>query len=119
MKQIAFGLITVVSMASAGAFAEERRMTGEEISQALTNNTWIGTDSKPPWKQFFNEDGTTWFEDGRSPTSYGLWEVRNHAYCSEWGGGAWSCYKVNKTAEGIVWIGKERGDRYPAKLFED
>ncbi len=96
---------------------QERRMTGEEIKQALTGNTAVGTASKPPFRQLFLADGTTAYADGQRPTSYGLWNVQGLNYCSEWDNGAWSCYEVYQTDEGIVWVGKDRGDRYPAKVL--
>jgi hypothetical protein len=98
--------------------AVERKMTGAEIKEALTGNTAIGLTGTPPFRQFFTADGKTTYADGQRPTTYGEWTVQNNDYCSLWGGGAWSCYAVNETGSGIVWIGKDRGDRYPARILK-
>ena len=103
---------------SVGVSAEERHMTGEEIKKSLSGNTAVGLTGEPPFRQFFGTDGKTTYADGQRPPTYGEWIVQNNDYCSLWGPGSWSCYEVREIQGGIVWVGKDRGDRYPAKVLE-
>jgi len=104
-----FGLLVPLS-ASAG----ETKLSGAEVTEALTGNTAIYKGGVI--KQFFSESGATPYWDG-SRLTRGIWRVTGDQYCSVWPpSNAWSCYDMYSTEDGgIVWVGS-RGDRYLATM---
>ncbi|MGB0967297.1 MAG: hypothetical protein ACPGUX_03850 [Halocynthiibacter sp.] len=98
----------IVAFFATPAFAQEVRLTGDEIQELLPmivvtgNQTW----------QNFDLNGDTRYDDARGP-SHGWWEVRGNQYCSAWGSRApsyWSCYQVWREGETLIWT-DESGHR--------
>lgn len=101
-------LALIAAFFTAPAFAQEVRLTGDEIQELLPmivvtgNQTW----------QNFDLNGDTRYDDARGP-SHGWWEVRGNQYCSAWGSRApsyWSCYQVWRDGETLIWT-NESGHR--------
>ncbi|WP_136659312.1 hypothetical protein [Nitratireductor sp. XY-223] len=94
---------------SATAFAEERRLSGDEIANLLPAITAsIGT-----VHQTFESNGDTVFTQG-SRVSSGRWRVRDNLYCSTWPpSDAWRCYEVRfeksvgDAPDRIIWVDTE------------
>lgn len=96
------------------ASADETKMTGAEVTEALTDNTAIYEGGVI--KQFFAKSGATPYWDG-SRLTHGSWRVTGDQYCSVWPpNNVWACYDMVRTPNGgIVWVGSG-GDRYPATM---
>ena len=98
------------------AVAEETKMTGVEVSEALTDRTAIYEGDVI--RQFFAKSGSTPYWDG-SRLTHGSWRVTGDQYCSVWPPqNVWACYDMFWTEDGgVVWVGKS-GDRYPARMVD-
>jgi len=107
-------LICAVALGSLPAVADEAKMTGKEITAALTGNTAIYEGGVI--KQFFAKSGATPYWDG-SRLTHGSWRVTGDQYCSVWPpASGWACYDMVRTDDGrVVWVGSG-GDRYPATM---
>ncbi len=89
-------LISIVAalLLTGSATAAEKKLSGPEISQILTEQQFQGTHRGGPVQQFFSKSGSTLYTENGSP-SQGLWEVRGDQYCSQWPPSeTWSCYDV-------------------------
>ena len=97
----------------------EQAMTGDEIRAALQEATVITPrEGRPDIRQVFYPSGRTLYNDGRD--SWGYWDVRGDAYCSQWPPSpAWVCYRMltwqMDERQWVVWIG-ESGTRYEAYI---
>ena len=92
-------LLIVFLLTATAAFAEERKLTGDEISALLAEKTVVGTDAKgKQWKQVFQKGGLTIYSQGDA-NSNGFWRVKGDQYCSQWPpNDSWACYDM--TGEG-------------------
>ncbi len=85
------------------SFAQERTLTGEEISNLLPTIKVKGES----YTQTFTPKGlTTYIYDGRP--SEGRWMIQDNQYCSTWPpNNAIECYDVlvDETQKSITWIG--------------
>lgn len=110
--------LTVLAVATAviplAASADETKMTGAEVTAALTDNTAIYEGGVI--KQFFAKSGATPYWDG-SRLTHGSWRVTGDQYCSVWPpNNVWACYDMFRASDGgVVWVGSG-GDRYPATM---
>ena len=86
----------ILLMAGGPAFADDwRQLSGDEIREALTDQT---VDYEAAWQRF-NASSKTPYNAGQD--SWGNWDVRGDAYCSEWPPqSAWVCYDVDLDADG-------------------
>ena len=88
-------------------------LSGDEIADALTGRTLVYEDAR----QDFLASGRTSYIAGRP--SWGYWEVRGDAYCSQWPpADGWACYAVERDdATGALRFVGESGTategRYP------
>ncbi len=104
-------LLFAIVFAQAAA-AEERKLTGREITAELSGHDFTGENQGRPVEQSFMASGSTMYTDGGN-VSQGLWEVRADQYCSQWPPHeAWSCYDVTRDGPTITFIGSS-GNRYP------
>lgn len=96
--------------------AEEVKMTGAEVSEALTDRTAIYEGGEV--RQFFARSGSTPYWDG-SRLTHGSWRVTGDQYCSVWPPqNVWACYDMFWTKDGgVVWVGSA-GDRYVATMAD-
>lgn len=105
-------LVIVLVLAASVAHADERRLSGDDISTLLPEIVAVGETTR----QTFETSGHTDYHDGQRLTA-GRWRVQNDSYCSTWPpGDRWRCYHVhvdNRAGEPdlIIWIDAELGDR--------
>jgi len=101
------------------AFADERPLTGAEISHLLTGATVITPRANGhEIRQEFHANGSTLYEDVE--LSWGRWDVRGDKYCSQWPPQqGWVCYDMaswyHDDARWVVWVG-ESGTRYEGRI---
>ena len=97
-------------------------MTGADIRGMLSGATVLTPrPDHQPIRQVFYESGRTLYDDGRD--SWGYWEVRGDAYCSQWPPSAgWVCYRMWRWQRGgkqwVVWIG-DSGTRYEGYVADE
>lgn len=106
--------IAVICIASA-AFADETKMTGAEITGALSDHT-LGSvgDGGKPWNQIFQKSGVTYYSN-KGAQSQGNLEVRGDQYCSQWPPNqSWTCYDMT-VDDGIFAFVSASGDRTTGK----
>jgi len=112
--------LTLLSIVAAAvplaASADETKMTGAEVADALTGNTAIYEGGVI--KQIFAKSGATPYWDG-SRLTHGSWRVTGDQYCSVWPpNNVWACYDMFRGSDGeVVWVGS-RGDRYLATMAD-
>lgn len=113
MRCILAAICLTISFAQAG----EIKLTGDEITAALSDKTLAGSDGSKQWTQLFQEGGLTVYTvDGSS--SDGRWAVRGDQYCSQWPpSDSWACYDVTADGKTIIFI-SSMGNRYPALVAE-
>ncbi len=87
------------------ALAQDKELTGSEISAALSDHTLQGvSEDGKTWRQVFHGSGATFYSVG-SAQSQGLWAVRGDQYCSQWPPNeSWSCYDMAEGAGAYVFI---------------
>ncbi|MEL6479615.1 MAG: hypothetical protein AAFR17_19990 [Pseudomonadota bacterium] len=102
-------------LAAFPALAEEVAVPGNEIHPLLADTTLRYEAAV----QTFYRSGRTLYDDGQP--SWGYWEVRGDAYCSQWPPQAgWACYQILQDParpEVIVFVG-ESGTRYPGQVTD-
>lgn len=102
----------------AGAVADERRLSAEEVAAALTGNTARGVEPGPEFLQFFDGNGLTTYITRSAPPDRGRWRIDDQGlYCSQWRDGGWSCYEMWGEGDRVVWVSPS-GTRYPAVMLE-
>ena len=96
----------------APARAEERALAGGEIKELLSGNSAVYDDGA---KQVFYEHGATVYQASGKRAENGTWRVVDDEYCSTWGVGGLSCYRVeyNEYNERTTWNGE-----YPARIVD-
>lgn len=116
MKTLVYALMLagLATVSQAG----ERPLVGTEIRAILTDATAITPKDGGEIIQVFYSDRRTFYQDERP--SWGLWEIRNDQYCSNWPPSAsWVCYDMfaweQDGRQWVVWIG-ESGTRYEAYI---
>ncbi len=94
----------VAGLWAGAAVAEPVPLSGAEIAEALTEVT-LQYDGA--WQTFF-ASGRTLYNAGRD--SWGYWEVRGDAYCSQWPpADGWACYAMARDGAALLFIG-DSGD---------
>lgn len=106
-------LLILLLVCTSLAQAEERRLSGAEITTLLPGIVAMGDSTR----QTFESNGQTDYDDGRRPT-IGRWRVHNDSYCSTWPpGDSWRCYHVlvddraDNQPDLIIWVDADLGDR--------
>ena len=98
------------------ALADERRLTGAEIRDALSGNTVSGIQDGVAWKQYFDPSGqTTYVSGGRA--SPGRWSVRGDRYCSQWPPSErWDCYTMTGDGDRMTFVPDGGGTDWPVTV---
>lgn len=116
MRAIA-GAALVLLIAGA-ASADPVKMTGAEITEALTGNSVKGVWGETAYTSTFDKNGTTVYTaEGKAPDT-GTWRVKDDQYCSVWAGTGEDCYDLERDGDTIIWIVPESGKRYPSTLIK-
>jgi hypothetical protein len=100
------------------ALADERKLSGDEIKAALSDETVVGTtDTGKKWKQPFKANGDTLYELIGAGPSNGYWEVRGDQFCSQWPpDAAWVCYDVTGENDRVTFV-SDTGKLWPSKVL--
>lgn len=115
MKAAALALALLAT--TAAARAEERRLTGPEIAEALTGNTVHGMWGATEYRSYFDAGGATiYVAKGRQPDT-GSWRVRDDRYCSVWAMSGESCYDIYRDGDRIIWSVPDSTKRYDSVLI--
>ena len=89
------------------ALAEEPvPLQAAEIEVLLNGNTVKGTWDGKAYRQFFDANSVTIYQQDKAPESRGRWKVdaAKNAYCSEWNqSGVWACYEVLSQGDHYLW----------------
>lgn len=111
MKHILLICSTLVVFASS-AIADEKKLTGPEITAALTDKVLT---AKTDATQIFQKSGVTFYSENGSQ-SQGSWKVEGDKYCSQWPPNqAWPCYDVLKDGTKITFV-SDSGKRFEMQL---
>ena len=113
IPQAAFAFAIMISAAAAG----EAKMTGPEITEALTGNTVQGVWGSTEYRSYFDPSGTTIYATRRGQ-DVGRWNVKGDRYCSVWERSGESCYDLLRDGDQIIWIVPASGKRYPSTLVK-
>jgi len=90
------GWVALIAMLAGAspALADWQRMTGAEISAALSE-VRLEYDRA---SQVFYASGRTLYDSGRP--SWGYWEVRGDQFCSQWPpADGWACYDMDRETD--------------------
>ena len=90
------------------AFAEDVSLTATEISDLLRGRTAIGIWQGTPYRQFFNEDGSTIYAPKDRRSTFGAWRVdpTSDLYESWWEGSGWETWDVIRRDGELYWTGE-------------
>ena len=95
---VAGGTILANLALAAWADTDWQKMSGVEISTALTEQTVVYESAR----QVFYASGRTLYTT--SEDSWGTWAVRGDRYCSQWPPNAdWACYEMYRMGETLKW----------------
>ncbi len=102
---------------TAGAVAEERPITGAEITELLAGKVVTGSRNGRGWSQTFDKDGATVYTQNGDQPSPGRWTIRGNQYCSLWPPSPkWDCYDMTadpaSTPVSVTWIYPD-GTKWP------
>ncbi len=108
----------VVGSTGISAFAQETRMSADEIARLLSGNTAEGQWEGTAYKSYFAPDGTTIFAPAGADTLTGKWRVNleSEEFESFFDAIGWTGYAVTHTDAGFAWI--KDGKAYPFAVFE-
>jgi hypothetical protein len=95
MRKTSLSLVLASLCFSHIAQAGESKMTGAEITAALSDHTLQGSrDDGKSWQQIFQKSGVTYYTESGAQ-SQGVWAVRGDQYCSQWPPNeSWTCYDL-------------------------
>jgi hypothetical protein len=103
-----FALLLMVST----AYAQERALTGAEITTTLSDQTLVGANPADKIEQIFQKSGLTLYTTNGAQ-SLGTWKVEANKYCSVWPPSQfWACYTVVLEDRTITFVSAS-GTRYP------
>jgi hypothetical protein len=106
-----FSSLLIFSMLSADVVAAEAKMTGAEITAALSDKEFV---ADREITQLFQSTGLTLYSE-RGSHSQGKWKVENEKYCSVWPPSTfWACYDVLRDGETVTFVSSS-GDRFPMR----
>ena len=102
-----FWLIALICTVATTVFAEERQLSGKEISDLLPTILATGVDEDT--RQTFSVSGIPYSSSGSRPST-GKWWVTATQYCSSWPpSDGQACYDVlldeATTPNTLIWIG--------------
>jgi hypothetical protein len=110
-------LIFALLVISAPALADERKLSGAEIKQALADHTLKGKGDNGEWTQDFDPSGRTTYSQGNS-NSPGTWQIKGDQYCSAWPPNPnLSCYDVTRDGDTVTFI-SSGGGRAPGVIVK-
>ena len=93
-------------------------MSQSEFQELITGNTMVGEWAGKPYKQFFNENLTTIYQEEDSPQTNGTWSINEQGqYCSVWPPNPKeACYNVTRDGNNLLWESED--NVYPATVVE-
>ncbi|WP_299379975.1 hypothetical protein [uncultured Kiloniella sp.] len=110
-------LITLINFPTL-AYSEERKLSGEEIRQYLTDKKVVHRqDANNGFWQTFNASGITHYQAQGRKAEQGKWNVQADQYCSQWRPFGWTCYDMTVQGNLITWISKE-GTLYKGRIID-
>jgi hypothetical protein len=102
---IRFALAMAVCAGTADA--QSVKLRGDEIGILLSGNTAVGVWEGTPYRQYFDEDGTTIHAQQNARSARGEWRVDGEEYQSRWPGDAdWEGWFVMEYAGLWFWVSK-------------
>ena len=116
IRKAALAAMLVVAIAPWPALGEATKMTGPDISTALTGNTVHGMWGETEYYSFFDANGDTIYTTKKGADK-GTWRVTDTQYCSVWGTTE-DCYNLHRDGDKIVWEVPASGQRYDTMLME-
>lgn len=97
---VAVSVILMCSLVTV-AQAEEVKLTGPQIIQALSEKEVKGNDNGQVSSQIFRSNGATFYAIGQAQ-QIGYWKVVEDKYCSVWPPSEhWVCYDVFQNGKAI------------------
>ena len=100
---VAVGMILMCGLATM-AQAEEVKLTGPQISEALSEMEVKGGDNGQASSQIFRSNGATFYAVGQAQ-QIGNWKVVDDKYCSVWPPSEhWVCYDVFRDGKAIRFL---------------
>lgn len=119
MKRYCLALCLVLCWTGATS-AAEKKLTADEIADALTGNTVEGLWGQTAYKSYFDPSGFTLYQPSGRPPDRGKWRVDGEAdrYCSHWERTGWSCYDLYREGDEIIWQIPGSDTRYSSKLLQ-
>jgi hypothetical protein len=108
-------LTSALLLTSLPTLADERKLSGPEIREALSGHTLKGSSDSGDWTQDFDPSGRTTYSQGNS-NSPGTWQIKGDQYCSAWPPNPnISCYDVTIDGDTITFV-SSGGGRAPATV---
>lgn len=109
-------LLTAALAASSPAAAEEKKLSTDEIRQALDGNSVHGMWGGTEYYSYFDPGGFTDYTT-KGGTDRGRWRAAHDQYCSTWQMSGESCYDILRDGDSIIWIVPSSGKRYESELI--
>ena len=116
-KLIQIASFVYLSIVCSLVSAQGSTMTADAFNQLLSGNTMNGVWGEYNYKQYFNPNGETTYQEEGKPETYGTWRINDEGqFCSIWPPSADEyCYVVLKDDETLLWE-DGRGNVYPATV---
>ncbi len=95
--------VVIATGISGTALAQERPLTGAEISAWIEGNTVVGVWAGDAYKQYFSADGWTDYDQAGAAVDRGRWWVTDDRFCSNWDAGGDACYRVLRDGDTLIW----------------
>jgi len=102
----------------AGTVGAAEPMRQSEFQELILGNTMIGEWAGQPYKQFFNADQTTIYQEENHPPTNGTWRINEQGqYCSVWPPNPQeACYNVTREGDNMLWESED--NVYPATVVD-
>ena len=111
MKHILL-VCSTLAVSTSSASAEEKKLTGPEITAVLTDKILT---AKTDTTQIFQKSGVTFYSENGGQ-SQGFWKVEGDKYCSQWPPNqSWPCYDILQDGTKITFV-SESGKRFEMQL---
>ncbi len=113
-------MLASTPMAARGGDRTAEPLSGAGIQRLLAGNTALYDDGGA--RQSFHSQGATFYQLPGRPAERGNWWVSGDKYCSRWGRGDTSCYRMERVqteaGERFLWNGGYRARIVPGDALQ-
>jgi len=119
MTRVRLGIAALMCSLASMVMAQDRAITGNDITALLAGNTAIGKWASDDYRQWFAPDGSTIYAAFGKRSTLGAWRISADGtqYESWWSGNLWEAYRILSRDDQLYWVTPE-GAELPFEIVD-